>query len=244
MSALRSGFASARTSIPNARARWATSSPIDPSPRMPIVDPSSPRASPYFFFSQRPARRSTVPSTIRRSTASSSPIVSSATAAAFRPGRLATRTPRAAAASGVDRVRAGAGADDQCQPVGDLEHLAADLGAAHHQRVVPADAAGQVRRLELGLDDAGVAARLELGDGRLDDGVGEKHAHPTLLHAPCSPHGSGPRGDRSPVSRTRRGSHGQISGGMRRSVSARPQQTSNSVPVRATTPAQPATLQA
>ena len=95
---LRSGFASARTSIPNARARWATSSPIEPSPRMPIVEPNRPRAAPYAFLFQRPARRSTVPSTIRRSTASRRPIVSSATATAFRPGRLATRTPRAAAA--------------------------------------------------------------------------------------------------------------------------------------------------
>ena len=98
--------------------------------------------------------------------------------------------------------------------------------------------------LSSGIDDAGVAARLELGDGRLDDGVGEKHAHSNPPSCPCSPHGSGPWGDRSPVSRTRRGSHGQISGGIRRSVSARAQQTSNSVPVRATTPTQPATLQA
>ena len=176
-SALRPGFARARTSIPNARARWATSSPMEPSPRMPIVDPSSPRASPYFFFSQRPARRSTVPSTIRRSTASSSPMVSSATAAAFLSGQVGDQDPTGRGCARVDRVRARAGADHQCQPVGHLEHVAAHLGAAHDQGVVPADAAGQVGCLELGLDDAGVAARLELRDGRSDDGVGEKDAH-------------------------------------------------------------------
>ena len=53
--------------------------------------------------------------------------------------------------------------------------------------------------LELGLDDAGVPARIEFGDGRLDDGVGEKHAHSNPPSCPCLPHGSGPRGDQLPI---------------------------------------------
>ena len=40
----RSGLSSATRSIPKARARWATSRPIEPRPRMPIVEPSRPRA--------------------------------------------------------------------------------------------------------------------------------------------------------------------------------------------------------
>ena len=92
-------LASDRTSMPNAAARSATARPMEPRPMMPMVDPSSPPALLYFFLSQWPLRRSATLSAIRRSIASSSPMVSSATAAELRPGTLETKTPVVAAAS-------------------------------------------------------------------------------------------------------------------------------------------------
>ena len=95
-------------------------------------------------------------------------------------GQVGDQDPAGGGGPGVDRVRAGAGTDHQGEPVGVLEDLATDLGAAHHQRVEPAEAARQVAGLQPGIHDAGVAARLELGDRRLADGVGKEHAHRDL----------------------------------------------------------------
>ena len=169
-----------RTSIPNARARWATSSPIEPSPRMPIVD------------AEQAARRAVgllVPATgAEVDRAVDDPPVHGEQEAHRQlghrdrvpAGQVGDQDPAGGGGPGVDRVRAGAGADDQGEPVGVLEDLATDLGAAHHQRVEPVEAARQVRCLQPGIDDAGVAARLELGDRRLADGVGKEHAHRDL----------------------------------------------------------------
>ena len=95
----RSALASACTRMPNAAARSATEKPMEPRPMMPMVDPSNPSALLYALLSQWPSRTSLTLSAIRRSIASSRPRVSSATAAAFRPGTLQTNTPWLAAAS-------------------------------------------------------------------------------------------------------------------------------------------------
>ena len=96
------------------------------------------------------------------------------------PGQVRDQDPARGGGAGVDRVGAGAGPDHQGEAVGVLEDLADDLGAAHHQRVETVEAVRQVRRRQAGLDDAGVAALLELGDRRRADGVGKEHAHRDL----------------------------------------------------------------
>ena len=84
----------ATTGIPNARARAAISRPTLPIPSSPSVRPRTPRADAKPFLSHRPARAAITLSGIRRSRARRSPNASSATAAAFLPGQLATNTPR------------------------------------------------------------------------------------------------------------------------------------------------------
>ena len=84
--------------IPSAWARRTTSRPIEPTPAMPRVRPKTPSASEKDFLSHFPARRSATLSGMRRSSATSSPMASSATAMEFCPGQLATYTPRREAA--------------------------------------------------------------------------------------------------------------------------------------------------
>ena len=85
--------------IPNPAARSATARPIEPRPTMPRVLPSSPLALLYVAFAQRPRRASATLSAILRSRARISPMASSATATALRPGTLQTSTPFRAATS-------------------------------------------------------------------------------------------------------------------------------------------------
>ena len=80
----------ATTFISKPSARWATALPMAPKPRIPRVRPARPRALPNSFFCHEPLRSATVASTSRRSAAISSPTASSATAAVFLPGQLAT----------------------------------------------------------------------------------------------------------------------------------------------------------
>ena len=76
--------------MPNAATRVITSRAIAPVPRMPIVAPYRPRAFENSFLFHLPARRSATLSGMRRSSASSSASVSSATAIEFLPGQFAT----------------------------------------------------------------------------------------------------------------------------------------------------------
>ena len=66
----------------------------------------------------------------------------------------------------VDGVRPGPGADDQREPVAGTEDGAGHLGAAYDEDVEPGDAVCELCLAQGGIDLAGVAARLELGDGR------------------------------------------------------------------------------
>ena len=73
--------------------------PMSPTPMMPMRRPKRPSAFEYAFLFQVPVRRSAVPAAMWRSIARRSPIVSSATARAFLPGTLHTKTPSSAARS-------------------------------------------------------------------------------------------------------------------------------------------------
>ena len=140
--------------------------------------PEQPSGLAVRFLSHRPARRSATLSGIRRSTASSRPMVSSATAAEFRPGTLATSTPRAAAAA-VSMVLVPAPARmTSASRSAASNTLRGDLGAAHDEDVEPRDAAGQVRLAQAGIDHALMATRLELGDGLLRERVGDEYCIP------------------------------------------------------------------
>ena len=88
----------------------------------------------------------------------------------------------------VDGVGAGSRADHQREPVRGLEHVPGDLGTAHHEHVEPQDAVHEVRLLQAGVDDALMAARLEVVDGALRERVGNEDAQSSidpLLVAVC-----------------------------------------------------------
>src|SRR5579862_6097463 len=85
------------TSRSKPAARRAAALPIRPKPTMPRTDPPTSRPRNGLAdqpFSHRPARTAMSPSTMRRRTASRSPIVRSATAASSTPGVFETATPR------------------------------------------------------------------------------------------------------------------------------------------------------
>ena len=88
-SGVRDGL-QATTGMPKARARPSTSCPMRPSPTSPSVRPNRPRALLYSALFQRPALRSAALAGMRRSSASISAKVSSATAMEFLPGQLDT----------------------------------------------------------------------------------------------------------------------------------------------------------
>ena len=142
IAASSSAFASVRlrlhatTGMPNARARAMTSRPIVPVPSTPSVRPKRPRALPYSFLFHVPSSRSVV--AVRRCVdraRACSPKASSATAIAFLPGTV--RDPDAALARGldVDRVRAGAGANDELRGCPDSSIGRVTFGRAHDEDV-------------------------------------------------------------------------------------------------------------
>ena len=117
----RSGGSRSRRSCRTPAARRIISCPMLPTPSRTSVRPKRPCAFEYSFLFQLPARSSATLSGMRRSSESSRPNASSATAIAFLPGQLRHVDAARGRARDVDRVVAGAGADDQREPSG-VEH--------------------------------------------------------------------------------------------------------------------------
>ena len=77
----------------------------------------------------------------------------------------------------VDRVGSRTCSQHHAEPVGGLEHLALDFGAAHDQDFDALDVVGEIVSGQLGLDDAHVARSFEPAQTAGIDLVGKQNAH-------------------------------------------------------------------